>query len=239
MRLQTQPAFLLHRRPFRDSSDLLDLLTLDHGCLGAVARGLGRRRSGGSLAALLQPFRPLLVSVAGRGDLLNLAAVESGGSIADLRGDALFSGFYLNELVLRALQRFEPHPSVFLAYGAAVEALGAAGSRRDAALALRRFEFALIDDLGYAIDFGNTIAGAMVETDGSYRLQPGEGLVPVAAGKGAQHAVSGEDLLAIADGRLEAVRPAVLRGVAQRLLADHVGPEPLRSAQVFAAGPRS
>ena len=238
MRLQTQPAFLLHRRPFRDSSDLLDLLTLDHGRLGAVARGLSRRRSGGPLASLLQPFRPLLVSVAGRGDLLSLGSVEPGGATAELRGESLFSGFYLNELVLRVLQRFEPHPSVFLAYGAAIEALGVAASRRDAALALRRFEFALIDELGYAIDFRHTIDGEGVQGHGAYRLQPGEGLVAVNADRTAQHALRGEDLLAIAAGRLEAVRPAVVRGVAQSLLADHVGPEPLRTSRIFAAGAR-
>jgi len=236
MRLQTQPAFLLHRRPFRDSSELLDLLTLDHGRLGAVVRGLSRRRSGGSLASLLQPFRPLLISVTGRGDLLNLAGAEPGGTIAELRGDALFSGFYLNELVLRSLHRFEPQPSVFLAYGKAVEALGAAQVRRDEALALRRFEFALIDDLGYAVDFRRTISEVAVEADAVYCLVPGEGLVAVDAGRSAQPPFRGEDLLAIADGRLEAVRPAVLRGVARQLLADHVGPEPLRSSQVFAAG---
>lgn len=236
MRLQTQPAFLLHRRPFRDSSELLDLLTLDHGRLGAVARGLARRRSGGSLASLLQPFRPLLISVTGRGDLLSLAGVEPGGTIAELRGDALFSGFYLNELVLRSLQRFAPQPSVFLAYGKAVEALGAARLRRDAALALRRFEFALIDDLGYAIDFRRTVSGAAVEVDAVYDLLPGEGLVAAEAAVSELQPVRGEDLLAIADGRLEAVRPAVLRAVARQLLADHVGPQPLRSSQVFAAG---
>ncbi len=233
-----QPAFLLHRRPFRDSSELLDLLTLDHGRLAAVARGVARRRSGGSLASLLQPFRPLLISLSGRGDLLSLAGVEPGGTIAGLHGDALFSGFYLNELVLRALQRFAPQPSVFLAYGKAVEELGTAETRRDAALVLRRFEFALIDDLGYGIDFRRTINGDSVHAHASYLLLPGEGLVSVGAGRTAQQPVSGADLLAIADGHLETVRPAVLRAVARRLLADHVGPEPLRSAQVFAAASR-
>lgn len=236
MRLQTQPAFLLHRRPFRDSSELLDLLTLDHGRLGAVARGLARRRSGGSLASLLQPFRPLLISVSGRGDLLSLAGVEPGGTLAELRGDALFSGFYLNELVLRSLQRFEPQPSVFLAYGKAIEALAAARLPRDAGLALRRFEFALIDDLGYAIDFSRTVSGAAVEAGALYCLLPGEGVIAADAGRREPPPVRGADLLAIAEGRLEAVRPAVLRGVARQLLADHVGPQPLRSPQVFAAG---
>ncbi|MEO1078082.1 MAG: DNA repair protein RecO [Pseudomonadota bacterium] len=234
MRIQLQPAYLLHRRPYRDSSDLLELLTLEFGRIGAVARGLGRRRSGGALASILQPFRPLFVSLSGKGELLSLTAAEPGGAVEGLRADALFSGFYLNELLLRTLQRHDPHPQIFAAYAEAVAGLAADPGRSALAHCLRRFEFALIEDLGYAVDFTHLADGSgAIEPQRSYHLVPGEGLFEVpAAGQGAS-TYSGEDLCAIAAGELDEISPSVLRRLAQELLADHVGSEPLRSPEVY------
>ncbi|MFT4768876.1 MAG: DNA repair protein RecO (recombination protein O), partial [Glaciecola sp.] len=103
MRVQLQPCYLLHRRPFRDNSELLDVFSVEHGRLGLIARGLSRRRRGGPLGAILQPFRPLLLSFSGKGELLTLTGAESGGELPPLHGEALLSAFYLNELLLRLL----------------------------------------------------------------------------------------------------------------------------------------
>jgi DNA repair protein RecO (recombination protein O) len=236
MRLQLQPAYLLHRRPYRDSSDLAEVFTLEHGRLGAVVRGLGRRRPGGPLATVLQPFRPLLLSMSGRGDLLTLTAAETGGSPGELRGEALFSGFYLNELLLRALQRHDPQRHLFLAYAEALAGLAAAGERRETGLILRRFEFALLDDLGYAADYRNpTGSTGPLEAGAFYRVVPGEGFLPASDDAADPLRFSGHDLLAIAEGRLEAVAAEVLRRLTRLLLAEHLGSEPLRSAAVYRA----
>ncbi|MEE4278022.1 MAG: DNA repair protein RecO [Halieaceae bacterium] len=234
MRIQLQPGYLLHRRPYRDSSDLLEVFTLEHGRLGAVARGLGRRRSGGPLAAVLQPFRPLLLSLSGRGDLLTLTAVESGGVVPPLVGESLFSGFYLNELVLRALQRHEAHSRLFLAYAEAVAALARDDGRARIACALRRFELALVDELGYAVSFHRLADdSAALCAQRRYRLVPGEGFFVADDGPPDPRVFDGAHLLQIADGELEQVPPSVLRGLTQALLADHVGGEALRSSRVF------
>ena len=236
MRLQLQPAYVLHRRPYRDNSELVDVLTLEHGRLGAVARGLGRRRAGGALGALLQPFRPLLLGLTGRGELLTLTGVEAGGELEAVRGDALFSGFYLNEILLRLLQRFEACPGVFLAYGEALAALGRATDSRALALALRRFEFSLLGELGYAVDLERTAdTGEAVSTERIYRYLDELGIVAVgdSVREGDGGELPGRDLLAIAAGRLEDADPRVAKRLARGLLGVHLGHEPLRSQQVF------
>jgi len=53
---ELEAAFVLHRRPYRETSLILDFLTLNHGRLSAVARA-GRSR-GNRWQAELQPFNP-------------------------------------------------------------------------------------------------------------------------------------------------------------------------------------
>lgn len=235
MRLHLQPSYLLHRRPYRDNSELLDVLTVEHGRIGAVARGLGRRRAGGPLGSVLQPFRPLLVSLAGRGELLSLSAAEPGGRMSPLAGDALLAGFYVNEVLLRVLHRHDPQPRVFLAYGQLLEQLASPVGGATLALALRRFEFELIAELGYGVDLTHTVdTGRPVTAQGRYRLSPGEGLVAAdGVAEGSGDTLAGSDLLAIASGRFEEASARVARILARRLLAEHLGPEPLRSQRVF------
>ena len=237
MRLQLQPAYLLHRRAYRDSSELLELLTAEHGRLGAVARGVTRKRSGGALGALLQPFRPLLVSLSGRGELLTVTAVEAGGDLGVLRGDGLLCGFYLNEVLLRVMQRFESHAQVFVAYGRALEELARAESADDLALALRGCELALIEELGYAIDFRETCDTASEVREGArYRLISGDGLVlDGSESSSTTESFRGEDLLAVADGRLAEANAMELKRLMRLLLASHLGPQPLRSQEMFRA----
>ena len=80
MRVALQPAYILHSRPYRDTSLLLEVFTAEHGRISLVGKGARRRSRGGSNAALLQPFSPLLVSFSGRSDLKNLTQVESAGA---------------------------------------------------------------------------------------------------------------------------------------------------------------
>ncbi len=235
MRLQLQPAYLLHRRAYRDNSELIELLTAEHGRLAAVARGMGRKRAGGSLGALLQPFRPLLVSVSGRGDLLTLTGAEPGGELEPLTGDALLCGFYLNEVLLRVMERFDSHPRIFVAYGRALEDLAHAEDSATQALALRTCEFTLLEDLGYAVDFHRTCdSGEVLRSGEHYRLIAGDGLVHEAGVREADDACfRGDDLLAIAEGQLQRADAGALKRIARQLLSVHLGPQPLQSHEMF------
>ncbi|WOJ93921.1 DNA repair protein RecO [Congregibacter variabilis] len=239
MRVQLQPCYLLHRRPFRDNSELLDVFSVEHGRLGLVARGLSRRRRGGPLGAVLQPFRPLLLSFSGKGELLTLTGAESGGELPPLHGEALLSAFYLSELLLRLLQRFEVQPAIFTAYGAAIADLSdiADGERTRVALepALRRFEFRLLEELGYAVDLSTEASrGALIRADASYALVPDFGLREIAvAAPASNSSFSGAEVIAIAQGDFAGANGTAAKRMVRILLHPHLGSAPLRSRSMF------
>lgn len=108
--MDLEPAFVLHRRPYRDSSLIVELLTRGHGRIAAVARGARRPRA--RHHGRLEPFRALLVSWGGRCELVTLHAAEEGGTAAPLPPTLLAHGFYLNELLLRLLHRHDPCPEI-------------------------------------------------------------------------------------------------------------------------------
>lgn len=230
MRARLQPAYLLHRRPYRESSQLLELLTVEHGRVGALARGLRRRSRGGAAGALLQPFAPLLVSLRGRGELKSLSAVETAGGLLPLRGDALLSAFYVNELLMRLLQREEAQPAIFRAYALA---LGALADGDEIEPVLRRFECLLLRELGYGFAFDrDAVSGERVRPEGRYRFEPGLGLRPAPLGD-ASGSVSGEHLLRIAADDFGDGAGRVAKRLLRRALAELLGGRPLSSRQLF------
>jgi DNA repair protein RecO (recombination protein O) len=146
MRLSLQPAFVLHRRPYRDTSLLLEILSDEHGRVGLVARGARRQRS--RLTALLQSFTPLLVSWSGNGDLATLTGAEASAPPLPIAPARVFSGWYVNELLLKLLRRHDPHPALFIAYRQVLERLA---STEPEAVALRLFEHHLLREIGYGL----------------------------------------------------------------------------------------
>ncbi|WP_069383507.1 DNA repair protein RecO [Halomonas caseinilytica] len=137
-----EPAYLLHKRPYRETSALVELLTFHHGRVRAVARGV--QRPGSRLRGVLQPFAPLHVTWSGSGDLKRLALMESQGTAAMLAGEGLLCGLYANELLARLLPVELSVDDVFAFYAAALDALPHPEGR---AGALRRLEFALLEAL--------------------------------------------------------------------------------------------
>ena len=130
-----QAAWVLHHRPYRETSSLLELLTEAHGRVGAVAKGA--RRPASRWRGLLQPFSPLLVSWTGGGDLVTVTGAEAAGAPLRIPGGRLMSAWYANELLLRLLQRHDPQRGVFIAYASVLAELAGEGSE---AHALRVFE---------------------------------------------------------------------------------------------------
>lgn len=171
-----QPAWVLGRRNYGDNGLLVELFMADGGRSSAVAKGVFRRKAGGSLASLLQPFHPLLVRLAGRGELKTLVTVESPSPAYVLHGDDLLSGLYLNELMIRVLPRFDPYPVVFMGYGEAIESLQSAVGE----IALRRFELILLSELGYRIDWWLDGNQDPIQEPMDYLYHPSQGFMPVA-----------------------------------------------------------
>ncbi len=215
-RVQLAPGYLLHHAPYRDTSRILEVLARDHGRLSLFARGVRGPKS--RLAALLQPFQPLLLSWSGRGEAPQLTGAELDGARRSLPPDRLLAAFYLNELILKLTTRHDPHPALYEAYGRALEALAgtAAGSADRAILErpLRLFEKRLLEEVGYGLDLETNAAdGGAIDPEGSYQFQPGQGLV--AARARAPGAISGSSLIALAHDELTGPKEL---GDARRLL---------------------
>jgi DNA repair protein RecO (recombination protein O) len=215
-RVQLAHGFVLHQRPFRDTSLIVEIFTRDHGRLTTFARGARgpRPRFHG-----LQPFQPLLLSFSGRGEAAQLTAAEPDGVPPLLPPASLLSAFYLNELLVRLTERHDPHPELFDAYGAALAGLRAG---QPVEPLLRRFEKQLLDLVGFGVDLSVDGAGRAVEAGAYYHFVPARGLLPAAAdaaGSCPGHvllALAAEDLLADA-ADLKAAR-ALLRAALDHCL---------------------
>lgn len=245
-RVQLAAGFVLHGRPWRETSELLEVLTGDHGRISLVARGMRRPKS--RLGAILQPFQPVSLSWSGRGGgLMTLTAAEPDGPPRTLQGEALMSAFYLNELLLRFLHKGDPHPDLFVTYA---QTLGALATGTLPEIALRRFEMALLAESGYGLMLEYEAAtSAPLDPHLRYEYRVEEG--PVRAGEGAISAVAaaaaqagrhytGANLLAIARGEFEDPDcRASARQLLRAVLDHHLGSQPLRTRAVYAAMRRS
>jgi len=231
-RVSLEPAWILHRRPYRDTSLILELLTVQHGRVPAVARGARgpRSRRGGSL----EPFRPLLVSWSGRGEMVTLTGAEPRGPSRVARGVRLMSMFYVNELLLRLTERHDPHPDLFADYERALAGLSGPADER---ATLRIFEKRLLAALGYGLNLETEAgSGEAVREERVYEYRLESGPVRLAPGGDAARAIPGSSLLALAAERLEG--PDALRHARELLGAAldlYLGGRRLRSREVLRA----
>lgn len=238
-RVELEPAFVLHHRAYRETSLIIEILGRETGRLGLIAKGARRPKS--DLRGLLQSFRPLLLSWSGRGELGLLSNAEPDGYVPPLGGAALFSGFYMNELLMRLLHRFDPHPELFDRYRAAIEALG--NAKRTESV-LRIFEKQMLESIGYGLVLDRDIdSGEPIHVECAYRYEADRGPVSVPHGDDASaddgvH-VAGETLLSLARERLDDER---VLDEAKRLmrvvLRRYLGEKPLATRSLFrASGP--
>ncbi|MCV6589583.1 MAG: DNA repair protein RecO [Marinobacterium sp.] len=224
-RVEDQAAYVLHTRPYRDTSLLVEFFTLQSGRCSAVARGA--RKPGARLRATLQPFVPLQIGWRGRQELKTLAVAENAGAMRFLAGSALICGLYVNELLERTLIAGESQPKLFVYYQYVLDALVKA---EDIEGALRAFEYQLLETMGYGLDLSAVCKG------GHYRYQPGQGVVPLgrAPQKPDSCYFSANQLLAIAE---ENYACDDTRRAAKRLmrmaLEPLLGDRPLRSRDLF------
>ena len=228
-RIQGDPAFLLHHRPYQDSSRILDIISASHGRLALVARGSRGAKS--RLRGILRPFLPLKLSWVIRSDLGTLTGAEMNGSPIALQGDALMSGYYANELLLKLLHRHDPHPEIFTAYHRTIENLAKSAN---VAMPLRHFEMELLRLLGYALNLDHdSETREPLRGDTMYEYRVDQGPVPVAERRGSM-VFSGQELSAVKNENFD--QPEVLN-CASRLLREvisfHLGGRELNSRKVM------
>ncbi|RBW50691.1 DNA repair protein RecO [Marinobacter sp. F3R11] len=227
---QQEPAYVIHRRPWRETSLIVDLFTLNHGRMSVIAKGASSSKS--PLKAQLQPFQPLLLSWVGRGDLKTLTQVDVRDGPALRSTVSLYSGLYLNELIQRILPQSDPYPTLFAAY---IETLALLADTSDVEPVLRRFEQVFSAALGY--DFAWDLAtdtGQAIRATHTYCYDPEQGIVAgVSEGVRLQN-LPGEALLALAGGDYETAASRRVSKRVMRVLTDYLlQGRPLNSRSLF------
>lgn len=222
----SESGFVLHSLPYRETSLIVELFSLKHGRLAVVAKGARRPQS--ALRAVLLQFQPIEFAVAGKGELRTLTRAEWQGGLPMPAGEALLFAFYLNELLVRLLMREDPHPGLYEGYVEALRALGERGAREEV---LRRFEWLLLKEIGYAPDLSCDQHGRQLEPGADYRMLGGQLILSDVAD---EEAFSGRVLQDIASGRYDA--PGALAS-AKRLSRQVLGAQlegvPLKTRQIL------
>jgi len=232
-------AYVLHHYDWSESSLILDLWTREHGRLAVAAKGAKRPHS--QLRAVLLPFQRLHATL-GRAatdsapEVQTLRAAERAGGAPMPTGDALFSGFYCNELLMKLVARNDPHPALFDAYALTLPRLAA--EETGAQCALRAFELTLLRETGVLPDLSLlTLTQQPLQPGQVYALDPEAGVSPAHAGIASQTWVALEAALSAAnfDALCGACRPALpeLRGMLRATLQYHLGSYALHTREVL------
>jgi DNA repair protein RecO (recombination protein O) len=228
-RVALTPGYLLHHRPWRDTSRILEVFTREHGRLTLFARGV--RGPNAKLAAVLQSFQLLLLSFSGRGEAAQLTGAERAAPAVALPQACLLAGFYLNELLLKLTTRHDPLPELFDHYHGTLEQVRGGAPLEPC---LRVFEKRLLEVLGYGLDLATEArSGLPLEPDAYYDFRPGVGFVPV---RGSARALCGHSLLSLARESLHGERELEdARRILQAALGACLEGRPLATRQVARA----
>lgn len=217
-----QIAYILHRRPFRETSMILDVLTREQGRISLIAKGVRTSRS--KWRSVLQPFSPLLISWRGKTELMTLLTAESQGHSVFLQGDCLNAGFYLNELLIKLFQKCDPHPALFDAYESTIQQLASHTLNQKI---LRLFEKKVLEESGYGLQFKD------IKSDMYYRFYGDVGFMQCELSNDI-HIFSGTSLLALSSENLNDIK--ILKDAKRLLrlaLAHILGSASIQSRKLF------
>lgn len=234
MRIAGEPAYVLHARPWRETSLLVEVLSENLGRLGLVARGVqGAKRH--VLRAALQPMQHIRLDAVLQGELAQLRQAEALDAAPLLQGDAALASFYVNELVLRLAPRGDPLPELFAAYG---DVRARLAGPDPVAWTLRRFERDLLDAIGFGLWSDLDADGVAIDPAARYRLDPEQGARRVRHDRGQgdrDTAATGRALLDLAADRQPTPDDvASLRRAMREVLAHHLGARGLKSWDMLA-----
>ncbi len=228
-------AFVLHTYPYSETSLIVEVLTRNHGRLGLLAKGAKRPRS--PMRGVLLAFQPLLIKWFGKAELRTLARAEWRAALPQLPGTGLLCGFYLNELLLKLTRRDDAHEALFDFYAATMMELRTAPASGNASDQygglLRRFEFRLLKELGYAVSLAHDVqSGESIEASRYYEYLVERG--PVAARPGSTRLLRGQTLLDMLRGEYtDADTAQEAKHLMRSLLNYYLGGQPLYTRQLI------
>lgn len=229
-RVDQQPGFVLHTHPWRETSLIVEAFSRDHGRIALVAKGARRPLS--ALRGVIMAFQPLLLDWSGGGEVKTLVRAERSGGQPLLSGRALMCGYYLNELLVRLTPREDPHPVLFEAYARAIATLARNEPQEPV---LRRFELALLRELGYGIGLDtDSESGEPVDPreDYVYIIERGPVRMPDATGD--LPSVGGQTLLDLEHDNFSRAETLAQSKALLRMLINHyLGGQTLQSRRVL------
>lgn len=224
------PAFVLHRWPYQDTGLLVELITADQGRFRVIAKGAKRPKS--PWRSILQPFVPLHITSQGRHELQTLTAAEATAAAIPLRGQAFYSGFYVNELVQRLTTPYHLVDGLFDDYQQTIHGLALTDSIEPL---LRRFEWQLLNHLGHGFDWFTDVNQQQIAAEQWYQFIPEAGFMPNNEGTTSTGLVlRGEDIMQLTDFSVTDKRLLnILKRLMRAALSPYLGEQPLRSRQLF------
>ncbi len=240
-------AFVIHQRPYQETSSIVHFFSQQKGRVSLIAKGLRAKKSQ-ARKAILQPFNCISLSYAGRGELKVLTQCQlthEASQLNKLTDDHLACGFYLNEIIYRALPEHEPFPQLFNDYEAALKQLN---RQLPMPQILRNFETSLLANLGIAPDWKHDIDGNKINPNLDYWFIDEQGFIAVQnnLSSRSKQAVSeqsvryesrptysGRVLLALNDKSLQQIDLKAAQQLTQRLLRQVIGLKPLQSRKLW------
>jgi len=233
VKANNQSGFVLHSYHYRESSLIIELMTRQHGRVSLVAKGARRWKKRGT-NTYLRSFQEFSFSWVGKGEMGTLTGAEEIPPMAGLAREALYCGFYVNELLLKLLHRHDPHEQLYDYYKNCLEQLSVPGEME---IALRLFEKRLLLETGYGLVLDTDIStGKPVSKDSDYHYLPNQG--PASDNRGQPErgrcAVSGKSLIAFRDEMIDDRQVLRELKVLMRYLIDHqLNYKPLTSRNMF------
>ena len=236
----SEVAYILHKRPYRETSTILEIFTRNYGRVSLMARGSRGARS--KIAGSLLLFTPLVISWRGKGNLPYLISAERADLKAPvLKNKSCFSAMYINELLMYLLHKDDVHELIFESYHRCLYMLEDAGSLE---ITLRQFEIKLLELLGFGLNLqleADTGKAILADTMYEYHFEYGPVKCGVTYGETSANSVpriSGACLLAVAAEQYQAiaVKPknlAELKQLLRFVISNHLGNKKLKARELF------
>jgi len=230
MKVELNPAFILHRRLYRETSLLLDVFSRNYGRIGVLAKGVRSNKSNKS--EILQPYQPLQLAWTGKGELMTLTMAEADKPAYVLKDKKLIAGFYLNEIIIRMLHQHEAHPELFIAYDKTLDLLARKNSDEQAVI--RVFEKRFLESIGYGLVLDHDVIGEKIKPDCDYYYQANRGPMKNIPAKSDYIKISGITLLAIQNEKLDTTHILQEAKLLMRyVMKSHIGTKPLFSRKLY------
>lgn len=228
--MELTSAFVLHQRPYRETSLLVDVFTEPQGRISLIARGVRQKRK--RQQNFPQLFQPFLLSWYGQSDLVSLSQFEVYQAPYSLKGNACLCGLYLNELLVRLLPIHEPEQAIFDAYQLALARLAESTQNE---VTLRLFEKQLLLHLGYGLELSNEAnTGAMLDDERQYIYLIESG-PKVNDDRAATNTISGRSLRHLREEQgFDERSLGEIKRLMRQVIDHYLGGRPLQSRSLFA-----